>query len=133
MCRTRPTRPTLIQVGTMKTLVTGYLQRARLKKLTKLTQIDRVKLRHSIDEARKVGHSIVVDELAYGVSAIAVPIKNRYGETIAALNSSGYTGRLTVKAMLNTRLPELRLSSARLTKAISNSAALHYSLSPPNG
>jgi IclR family transcriptional regulator, pca regulon regulatory protein len=41
---------------------------------------------------RDEGYATTVDQLDYGITALAVPIRDTAGRTIAALNTSGYTG-----------------------------------------
>jgi len=61
--------------------------------LTEFTITDRAKLAGLVAKARKDGYATAVDELDYGITALAVPIRNPEGRVVAALNSSGYSGR----------------------------------------
>jgi IclR family transcriptional regulator, pca regulon regulatory protein len=81
--------------------------------------VDKGELRAIIEEVREQNYSTTVDQLDYGITAIAVPIRGASGRQIAALNSSGYTGILTPKELVEKRLQELRISAARLAETIS--------------
>ena len=75
--------------------------------LTSRTCVDKARLREEILTAREQGYATTVDQLDYGITALAVPIRNAEGRTVAALNSSGYTGMVTPDALVAERLPEL--------------------------
>jgi len=100
----------------------------RTEKLTELTVTDRGKLKAIIAKARRDGFATAVDELDYGITAIAVPIHDYEGRVVAALNSSGYSGRVTIEEMIDKRLPELRESAARISHAIARYPTLARSL-----
>ena len=105
-----------------------YLEEAKLEKLTERTQTDPGRLRRIIEEVRQSGYATVVDELAYGVTALAVPIQAAGGRTVAALNSSGYSGHLSEEVLVRERLSELRLSAGRIAATITRYPALYHSL-----
>ena len=63
---------------------------------------------------REKTYSTTVDQLDYGITALAVPIRGASGRTIAALNSSGYSGVLSADDLVAGRLQELRLSAGRI-------------------
>lgn len=86
--------------------------------LTRKTVVDKGELRAIVAEVRERNYSTTVDQLDYGITALAVPIRGSSGRTVAALNSSGYTGLLTAEALVEDRLQELRVSAARLGQSI---------------
>ena len=73
----------------------AWLAGLKPEALTSKTCIDPCRLGEEIEEVRANGYATTVDQLDYGITAIAVPIRNAEGATIAALNSSGYTGLVT--------------------------------------
>src|SRR5512145_687441 len=73
----------------------AYFRTQRFVALTGRTVTDPRRVRSLIDECRKAGYSAVEDELAYGVVAVAVPVHDQYGRTVAALNSSSHTRKVT--------------------------------------
>ena len=105
-----------------------YFGRASFKPLTELTVTDPALLRERIAEARIQGYATAVDELDYGITALAVPIKDGAGRVVAALNSSGYTGRLKIAEMIVERLSALREAAALLSAALRQYPSLSYSL-----
>ena len=104
-----------------------YLARAKLEKLTEATCTDRAALRRLIAAARELGYATAVDQLAYGVTSLAVPIRGARGEVVAALNTSGYTGRLSIENLIDERLEELRIASRRIAQMLERYPALYHS------
>jgi IclR family pca regulon transcriptional regulator len=96
-----------------------YLRDVEPVALTKKTVVDKAALKALIEEVREKNYSTSVDQLDYGITALAVPIRGASGRTIAALNSSGYSGLLTADDLVGNRLPELRMSAARLANTLS--------------
>lgn len=97
----------------------ALLARLEPQALTSRTITDPCALRETILQVRDQGYATTVDQLDYGITAIAVPIRARDGRTIAALNSSGYTGMVTPEQLVQNRLPELRACASRIAHAIS--------------
>ncbi len=130
---TYPAYPTstgrVLLAGLSPEALDEYLATARLEKLTDMTVTDRGKLKEIVDRARRDGYATAIDELDYGVTAIAVPIRDQEGRVVAALNSSGYSGRLNIEEMVNARLHELHESAARISQALSRYPTLSRSLS----
>jgi IclR family transcriptional regulator, pca regulon regulatory protein len=102
----------------------------RPMKPTARTIGDPNELRAEIARVRDSGYAVAIDQLDYGVAAIAVPIRDPQGDVIAAINSSGYSGTLTRKAMIDERLPKLRASAIALTQVLRRYPALLHSLGP---
>ena len=92
--------------------------------LTSRTVTDKAELRRLILLAREQGFATTVDQLDYGITALAVPVRAADGRVVAALNSSGYTGLVTPEAMVESRLADLRAAAARLSAATARIPAL---------
>ena len=82
--------------------------------LTSRTCVDKARLREEIKAAREQGYATTVDQLDYGITALAVPIRDAQGRTVAALNTSGYTGMVTPESLVADRLPELRAAASHI-------------------
>lgn len=108
--------------------VERYLGTTRLERLTDVTETDPGRLLAAIREVRATGYSIVIDQLAYGVSSIAVPIMAGPGRPIAAVNSSGYSGRLSPEQLIEARLSELRRTAGQISETLLRYPALRHSL-----
>lgn len=92
-----------------------YLKETRFQPLTEKTECEPAKLRKVIAEVRRSGYSAVEDELAYGVVAVAVPVVDRSGRVIAALNSASHSKRMSKARIVRERVKMLREVSALLS------------------
>ncbi len=82
--------------------------------LTPLTLTDPDVLLAELERVRVQGFATVVDQLDFGITALAVPIRDPSGRTVAALNTSGYTGLVTPESLIAERLPALREAAAHI-------------------
>ncbi|WP_417683890.1 IclR family transcriptional regulator domain-containing protein [Roseibium sp.] len=96
-----------------------YIDTFKAEPLTSRTITDPQELHREVLKVRENGYSTTVDQLDYGITALAVPIRDPDGKTIAALNTSGYTGLVTPESLVAERLPELRAAASRISHAIS--------------
>jgi IclR family transcriptional regulator, pca regulon regulatory protein len=92
-----------------------YFETAKLEALTDRTVTDPAKLRALIEDCRKTGHSVVEDELAYGVIALAVPVLDQQGRVVAALNSSSHSRRINRAKLVRDRLTMLQKVSRQIS------------------
>ncbi len=94
-----------------------YLAKVKLTKFTPNTITSRIKLRGLIEETGVCGWSIVDQELEIGLRSISVPIRQRNGEVVAALNVACPSSRVTREDMHGRVLDELQASSQQITAA----------------
>lgn len=95
-----------------------YLDNATLTKLTPNTVTSKVELRSLIEETRVKGWSIVDQELEVGLRSISVPIRDRAGNVIAALNVACPSSRITPQDMHSRILLELQEASQAVTASL---------------
>lgn len=79
-----------------------------LKAMTDVTVVDRDRFAAILRAARANGYATAIDQLAYGVTSLAVPVQTRDGAVVAAVNTSGYSGRVTPDELIRDRLDTLR-------------------------
>jgi len=101
-----------------------YFERASFSALTDRTVTDPAKLRQLLDECRRAGYSAVEDELAYGVVALAVPVFDRNGRVVAALNSSSHSKKSTKARLVRERLPMLKQISQQISADVASMPGL---------
>lgn len=89
-----------------------------LAALTSRTLTDPSALLRELATVRAQGYATTVDQLDYGITALAVPIRDAEGRTIAALNTSGYTGKVTPEGLIAERLPALREAASHIAHEI---------------
>lgn len=94
------------------------LARVKLEKFTPNTVRNMVELREAIETSRRQGWSMVDQELEIGLRSIAVPIRSRRGEAIAALNIGTHAGRITADEMKERLLPALLDASQRISASL---------------
>ena len=104
------------------------LDRMRPEALTSRTLTDPCRIREAVLRAREEGYATTVDQLDYGITALAVPIRDAEGRSVAALNSSGYTGKVTPEDLVRERLPDLRVAASRLGHTIARYPVLQAML-----
>jgi len=95
-----------------------YLDKTTLTKFTQHTVTSKVKLRELINETRLRGWSIVDQELEISLRSISVPIRDRDGRVVAALNVPCPTERVTLQDMSTRILSELLEASKNITQAL---------------
>ena len=84
-----------------------YLATAHLDQLTDKTVTDPTRLRTVLDEVRSQGYAIVDQEMEEGIRAVAAPLRDGNGATVAAVNLSAYLGRVSIEAVRDEFLPSL--------------------------
>jgi len=86
----------------------SYLETQKFEKLTPTTVVDPAELRSVIAEAGAQEYSFVSEEPGEGLRSCAVPIKNRGGDVVAAINISVHFSRLSPENVRDQLLPALR-------------------------
>lgn len=88
------------------------------EKLTPQTITSKVKLRDELRDVGRQGWSLVDQELEAGLRSLAVPIRNRSGVVVAAMNLGCHAGRVSVETMTDKFLPVLQEASVRITSSL---------------
>lgn len=85
-----------------------WLQKYTLKRLTPFTITDPQVLLDTLNEINQHDYCISTEEHELGIIALAVPILNMQGDTVAALNCIGPTHRINAQYLLQNILPLLK-------------------------
>lgn len=96
----------------------AYLKTATLERFTDRTISNRKKLKAQLAIEREQGWAAVQDEMSYGVMALAVPIKNRDGRAIAALNLNLHGTIQSPEALVSQHLAEVQKTAQRIEKEL---------------
>lgn len=113
--------------GSMGRILLASLPKERLEEVLENTTIERrtpytvrnmVELREAIDLARLQGWAIIDQEMEVGLRSIAVPIRSRNGETIAALNIAVHAGRVSLEEIKERLLPPLLDASFKISERL---------------
>ncbi|KVN17113.1 MULTISPECIES: IclR family transcriptional regulator C-terminal domain-containing protein [unclassified Burkholderia] len=88
--------------------VRAWLDSTEFPPFTPHTLTSKARLQEKIDRARIDGHALIEQQLQVGVRGIAVPLKNRHGEVVAALSTNMPIGGESADAALERVLPHLQ-------------------------
>ncbi|WP_281258841.1 IclR family transcriptional regulator domain-containing protein, partial [Streptomyces reticuliscabiei] len=87
---------------------------APLAPLTPHTVTDPAAFARVLTEVRKQGYALVSEELEEGLRSIAVPVRDRTGRVVAAVNVAMHTTRRTAENCVTEVLPELYGTASRI-------------------
>ncbi|MGA8708481.1 MAG: IclR family transcriptional regulator C-terminal domain-containing protein [Steroidobacteraceae bacterium] len=98
--------------------IDSYLSAIPTTKLTAWSIVSKAKLREELKRAREQQYAIVDQESEEGLRSIAVPIFNRSGRPIAAINTITNAAMVSNDDLLSKFLPVLRAVATSLSQAI---------------
>ena len=104
----------VLAAGLLNADIDGFARRSAPKPLTPKSLTDPATLAAAIRQARADGYVLVDEELELGLRSIAVPIRDRTGRTVAAINVSTQAARHSVEEMRHDMLPMLREAAERI-------------------
>jgi IclR family pca regulon transcriptional regulator len=90
----------------------AWLKGRELTRITPQTEVGKVKFKALIGLVRRDDHCLARDAHELGIHALAVPLRNMQGQTLAALNVVGTADQLSDTAVVRKWLP-LLLEAAR--------------------
>lgn len=91
-----------------------FARRSEPAALTPKSITDPAALAATIRKARADGFALVDEELELGLRSIAVPVRDRTGKTVAAINVSTQIARYSAAEMRRTILPQLKQAAERI-------------------
>ena len=94
------------------------LDASDIKPLTRHSETSIEKLARAVARARTDGHALVNQELEEGLCSIAVPLHDRTGAVIAAMNLSCNSTRISVAQLTKNFLPALKSAALRINQAL---------------
>jgi IclR family pca regulon transcriptional regulator len=93
-----------------------FLGDCPIRRYTKLTVTEPRALRDLLRRVRQQGYCMVDQELEEGLISIAVPLRNKRGQVLAAMNVSGHASRTTPARVLKEHLPLLQAAARRIAQ-----------------
>ncbi len=112
--------------------IEALLANGPLARFTERTVTDPDVLRHRLTLVRERGYDSALDELDYGIVSVAVPIRDKHGRAIAAINCSTSTTRISQDELVRTRLPLLQSAAREIDEAMRRWPALLHALTEGN-
>ncbi|MFE5484295.1 IclR family transcriptional regulator C-terminal domain-containing protein [Streptomyces sp. NPDC056527] len=91
---------------------TAWLESIEPEALTPYTVTSRAELAAVLERVREQGYALVDEELEQGLRSIAVPVRDRAGVVVAAVNVAMHSSRRSVAECVGDVLPELRAAVA---------------------
>lgn len=95
----------------------AYFAQADLTEVTDYTITDEANLRVELAQIRDQGYAVVEEELEVGLASVAVPICNRAGTTVAAMNTSVAVTRQSPED-LTELIPALLAAAGEVSNAL---------------
>ncbi|MEU6879508.1 IclR family transcriptional regulator C-terminal domain-containing protein [Streptomyces sp. NPDC046712] len=92
----------------------AWLESIEPAALTPHTITSRAELAAILETVREQRYALVDEELEQGLRSIAVPVRDRAGVVVAAVNVAMHSSRRTVEECVRDVLPELRAAVARI-------------------
>ncbi len=87
-------------------------------KYTSKTVTDPAKMRKVLDEVRRQGYAVNDQELDLGLRSCSVPVFDKEGKAVAAINLSVSSARASVAAIVTRYVPALLAASDEITKIL---------------
>ena len=84
-----------------------------LERFTERTITDRAVLESELDRIVSVGYAVDNEEYVLGVACVAVPVRNRHGDVIAAIAVQGATARLPLMRAIEF-IPRLQAAASEI-------------------
>lgn len=95
-----------------------FYDRVKLEPRTERTVANMVALKDAVEASRRQGWTLVDQELEMGLRSIAVPVRNRRSEVLAALNVSTHAGRNSAETVKTRFLPVLLDAAQRISASL---------------
>jgi IclR family transcriptional regulator, pca regulon regulatory protein len=92
----------------------NLLRRAPMRAYTGKTLMNRIEIARAVRRAGEQGYAVVDEELEIGLRSIAVPIRDRGGRIVAAINVPAQSSRYTVQELERVALPRLEKAAAAI-------------------
>ncbi|MFI1442309.1 IclR family transcriptional regulator domain-containing protein [Streptomyces fructofermentans] len=109
-----PAHPTSLGRVLLADLPPAARHLPELRALTPRTVTDPAALTKVLDDVRRSGYALVDGELEEGLRSIAVPVRDRTGRAVAAVNVAMHSTRRTLEECVGEVLPELSATAGRI-------------------
>ena len=95
-----------------------HLGSCPVRRLTAHTETDPLALQGIVRTVRQQGWCLVDQELEEGLISIAVPLRNKRGRVLAAMNASTHASRTAPDEVVRSYLPVLQQAGRRIAAAL---------------
>ena len=101
-----------------------FINRHPVTAMTEKTITDPDALFSAIIDARQRGYAFISDELEYGITSLALPVKVPGYGVVGAINSSATTNQIDTGLFARDRLDEMRTTADRISQRLKAAPAL---------
>jgi IclR family transcriptional regulator, pca regulon regulatory protein len=108
-----------------------YLERTPLKAFTESSLTQEADIVTRLAEVRAKGYAVNKGEYTEGIVGVAIPLRNRSGQVVAALNVNRFSGKLLRADQIKKDLGVLREAAAHLEAALQTTGGKGLSLEGP--
>lgn len=105
----------MLLAGMPEDCARDVLSMSSIQRKTERTEISIDGVMAEIRKAREQGYAVIDQELEPGLVAVAVPVKNLRGETVAAINICGHTIQTSIEKLTSLCLPEALRTARQIT------------------
>jgi IclR family pca regulon transcriptional regulator len=102
----------------------AVLAQSEITKHSVNSTVDSKALLAAITAVRGLGYALVSQELEYGLTAVAVPLRDKSGNVIASMNVAGHIHRNSREQMLKHHLPILQRAAVEINAALASSSVV---------
>ncbi|MBV6305590.1 helix-turn-helix domain-containing protein [Candidimonas humi] len=97
----------------------AYFAEAKPTKITPSTETNPKTIRRMLKQVREQGYALPVHQVYEGRASLAVPIRNRQGRAVAAMNVSALLSRVSLDDFQNKILPLLQRTARQIQAGLS--------------
>ena len=98
--------------------IENFIKSNSVEKYTKHTLTEYTSILDEVMLARKQGYSVVNQELEIGLCSVSVPILNRAGKALAAINISSQTQKMDKKRLREELIPNLQAAAKKISEVL---------------
>lgn len=108
----------VLLAGLADAALDDYLAQGPFEAFTRHTLVRPAALRKAIGQVRSAGHALASEQLELGLCGLAVAVKDRSGQTVAALATSLSLGRHAPGSIEKAFLPRLRALASEIGRGL---------------
>lgn len=106
--------------------IENFIKSISIEKHTKHTLTDYNSILHEIMLTKKQGYSLVDQELEIGLCSVSVPIINKEGKAVAAINISSQPQKMEKKRLVEELIPNLQAAAQKISEVLPADERLLY-------
>ncbi|MFL2840834.1 MAG: IclR family transcriptional regulator C-terminal domain-containing protein [Pseudohongiellaceae bacterium] len=98
--------------------VESFIKKTKINKYTKYTLTNYISILDEVIKVRKEGYAIVDQELEIGLCSVSVPILNRGGQVLAAINICSQPQKMDKKRLRSELIPYLKEAAGKISEVL---------------